>query len=526
MLEFKEVIRQWLSGKAKKAIARQLGIARNTVKDYIATAQAAGVTADTGPSEALLATLMQQVHTQPRREHGEAWRVCEARRSFIESKLKGGLKLAKVHRLLKRHGTDVPYQTLYRFAVSELDFGGAEPSLPVADCGPGEEVQLDTGWMTMLEPDVTGRRRRFRAWIFTSVLTRHRFVYAVLRETTESAIEACEAAWQFFGGVFNVLIPDNTKTIVCKADPLSPLITPAFLEYAQARDFQIDTARVRHPKDKARVERAVPTVREDCFRGEKLFTVVEARRRGDDWSLNEYGMRRHSTTGRLPLEHFNEVEKPRLKPAPQEPYDIPHWCDPKVGPDQYAVVLKALYSLPREYRNKRLRARADSHTVRFYFKRQSVYACARKPAGGRHTDPSHFPEDRLACANRDTAFLRRKTAEHGKAIAQFADAVLDTPLPWTRMRQVYALLGLCRRYGDDRVEAACAEAVAADMHEVRRLERMIKRALPAATADDMGGARVLPLARYLRPVEQYALPLARQGRVTNTNTNTNKGEER
>jgi hypothetical protein len=64
-------------------------------------------------------------------------------------------------------------------------------------------------------------------------------------ETTACAIEACEAAWEFFGGLFKVLIPDNTKAIVIDPDPLAPRITPAFLEYAQARHFHIDAARVR-----------------------------------------------------------------------------------------------------------------------------------------------------------------------------------------------------------------------------------------------------------------------------------------
>jgi transposase len=133
--------------------------------------------------------------------------------------------------------------------------------------------------MVALEPDVFGKRRRFRAWIFTSVYSRHRFVYPCFAETTKSAIEACEAAWAFFGGVFAVVIPDNTKTIVTKADPVRPLINETFLEYAQARGFTVDPTRKGRPKDKARVERSVPTVREDCFRGEKLRTIEDCAQR-------------------------------------------------------------------------------------------------------------------------------------------------------------------------------------------------------------------------------------------------------
>jgi transposase len=73
-----------------------------------------------------------------------------------------------------------------------------------------------------------------------------------------------------YGGVFRVLIPDNTKVIVDLADSLQPRLNQGFLEYAQARGFHIDTARVRRAQDKARVERAVQSVRDDCFAGERI----------------------------------------------------------------------------------------------------------------------------------------------------------------------------------------------------------------------------------------------------------------
>lgn len=104
------------------------------------------------------------------------------------------------------------------------------------------ELQLDTGWVGRLTlPE--RKWRRFRAWIFTTVRSRHRFVYPAFEETTARAIEACEAAWKFFGRIFRVLIPDNTKAIIITADSLAPRIPPAFLEYAQARHFHIDPAR-------------------------------------------------------------------------------------------------------------------------------------------------------------------------------------------------------------------------------------------------------------------------------------------
>ena len=131
----------------------------------------------------------------------------------------------------------VPYATLWRFASAELGFGQTSATIPVADCGPGEEVQVDTGWMCLLKPDLIGRRRRFRAWIFTAVRSRYRFVYPVFQETTETAIESCEAAWAFFGGVFKVLIPDNLKPVVTQADAVNPRLSVGWLDYSQHTRF-------------------------------------------------------------------------------------------------------------------------------------------------------------------------------------------------------------------------------------------------------------------------------------------------
>jgi hypothetical protein len=114
---------------------------------------------------------------------------------------------------------------------------------------------------------------------------------------------------------------------------------------------------------------------------------------------------------------------------------VPEWSKPKVGPDQHAAVLKSLYSLPRTYRRKKLDARADRHTVRFYYHRKLVKVHPRVAPGQRHTDPGDFPPEQAACALRDRAFFERRAAEHGTNVGLFAKRLLVGPLPWTRMRQ-------------------------------------------------------------------------------------------
>lgn len=511
MFEVKEVVRLWLAGIAKKRIADRLGLDPKTVRRYVKTAVAAGIQSEATFNDERLVVLMSALHASPGRTHGESWASCARQRSLIEALLKKPVRLSKIRRLLQSKGVKVPYPTLHRYAVAELGFGRTAATIPVEDCGPGEELQVDTGWMTLLEPDETGKRRRIRAWIFTSVLSRYRFVYPCLAESTATAIEACEAAWSFYGGVFKTLLPDNTKTIVDQADALEPRINRAFLEYAQARGFHIDPARVRSPRDKARVERSVSSTRDDCFAGETIRDIEHARTHALNWCACEYGMRRHTRTLRMPREHFEAVERATLLPAPSAAYDVPLWCTPKVARDQHAQVARGLYSLPMRWVGHTLSARADSVTVRFYHGAELVKTHPRQLPGGRSTDPNDFPAEKSAYARRDVAFLERQATQHGDAIGRLAHALLEGPLPWTRMRRVYALIGLAKRFGDARLEEVCVTALAAGMLDVRRLERMLKQAVPPAGPPTQD--RVMPLARHLRPSQQYALPLSttRQG---------------
>ena len=511
MLEVKEILRLWLLGVPKKGIAGQLGFDVKTVRRYLAAAKARGVEQAHGVGaldDELIAAVIEATQPETGRPRGEGWAVCEAHREFIERHLSSRVRLTKIGKLLRRHGVEIEYPTLRRFALEQLGFGRGSPSVPVADCEPGKELQIDTGWMTLLAPDVFGKRRRFKAWIFTAVRSRHRFVYPVFQETTETAIQACEAAWEFFGGIFEVIIPDNTKAIVEIPDPISPKITEAFREYAQARNFSIDTARVRHPKDKARVERTVPTVRDDCFGGEHLLTLDDAHRRSRQWSLDEYGMKRHSRTQRLPREHFEAEERAALAPAPTQPYDIADWGDCKVGLDQFAAVAKSLYSLHLDLRRHKLRYRADSQLVRFYEHGKLVKTHPRKAPGERSIDAADFPAESLACAQRDAAYFVRQAAEHGEHVGRFAAALAAKPLPWTRLRMLFKLLGLARKFGPGRLDASCKTALDADMVDVYRLADLVR----LNTRLEPPTAQVIPLARYLRPASQYALPLASRGR--------------
>jgi hypothetical protein len=326
-------------------------------------------------------------------------------------------------------------------------------------------------------PDpASGKRRVVWALIFTACYSRHCFVWLTFRQTTEAVIAGCEAAWSFFGGVFGVVIPDNMSAVVDRADPLSPRLNHAFVEYAQARGFVVDPARVRKPTDKPRVERVVAFTRSSMFAGETFVDLDHAQRHAEGWCRNRAGLRTHGTTQCRPAELFALEEQPRLLAAPVAPYDLPVYASAKVHRDHHVEVAKALYSIPGNLIGQRVDARADRQLVRVFHRGQLVKVHPRKPPGGRSTDPADLPAEKTTYALRDIEHLKRMAAAHGPATGAYAAAVLDHPLPWTKMRQVYALLGLVRRWGAERVEAACARALDAEAISVGLIGRMIERA--------------------------------------------------
>jgi hypothetical protein len=212
----------------------------------------------------------------------------------------------------------------------------------------------------------------------------------------------------------------------------------------------------------------------------------------------------HGTTQARPAEVFAAEELPRLAPAPTEPYDLPLYSRPKVHRDHHVEVAKALYSVPGNLIGSRLDARADRSLVRLFHRGQLVKVHPRMPAGRRSTDPADLPSEKTAYAMRDLDLLQRMAASHGEAVGVYAAALLDTPLPWTKMRQVYALLGLVKKWGAQRVEAACASALDHEVINVSLIGRMLERGTEATTIQPALPGTVIP-GRFARDPNHFAV---------------------
>lgn len=481
VFEVREVLRLWLRGEGLRAISRLAGMDRKTVRRYVEAAEELGLDRagdEDQLTDVLIGLVVERVRPHRGDGRGEARRLLDEHRDqLIEWLDDDGLTVVKVGELLERNGVVVPERTLHRYALEELGIGRSAraSTVRVADGEAGDELQVDFGKLGRIPDPETGRQRDLWALVFTPVVSRYSFVWLTHRQGTEDVIAGFEAAWTFFGGVFATVIPDNMKTIVERADGLDSRLNQAFVEYAQARGFVVDPARVRSPQDKPRVERVVPFVRNSFFAGETFIDLADAQRRVEVWCRERAGMRVHGTTQLRPAEHFRLEEQPVLAAGPSAPYDVPIYATAKVHRDHHIEVAKALYSIPGNLISTRVDVRADRSLVRVFSRGQLIKVHPRQPPGGRCTDPEDLPSEKTIYAMRNLDKLQRLAAGHGDSIGTYATALLDVPLPWTKMRQVYALLGLVKKWGPNRVNAACERALDAEAINVGLIGRMLER---------------------------------------------------
>ena len=216
-------------------------------------------------------------------------------------------------------------------------------------------------------------------------------------------------------------------------------------------------------------------VRGNFFAGERFAGLSDAQARAGAWCRQVAGLRVHGTIAARPAEVFAACEAGALLALPA-PYDVPVFTRVKVHRDFHVEIGRALYSAPKEYLGCHLDARADTALVKLFCHGQLVKAHPRQQPGRRVTDPADLPAEKTTYAMRDVAALAKTARRHGDAIGVYAERLLDTDLPWTKMRQVYRLLGLVRRYGPGPVDQACARALEVDVVNVTKIASMLERA--------------------------------------------------
>ena len=513
MWEILEVLRRVGRGENKSEVARTTGHSRTTVRRYIGTAVELGwARGEEEPSEELAAQVYARHQPASERSPGEAEAQLLGHRDQIKEWLKPGrtkkrgLQLTKVHRLLGRRGVDVPYSTLHRFAVKYCGFSDRRRiTVRRADCDPGELAEVDFGKLGLIPDPDTGRRRTAWALIVTLGYSRHQYVHVTFSQKIPDVIEGLEDAWSFFGGCVRRVVVDNMKSAVTKADRYDPIFQRTFEDYARYRGFVIDAAPPRMPTGKPVVERAVPYVRENFFRGETWLNLEHVAREAVRWCLGTAGTRIHGTTRKRPLAVFENVERDELLPLTRERYDPPTWAPCKVHPDHHINFGKALYSVPTRYLRHKVWVCGNSSLVRIYAEGLLIKTHPRQEPGGRATDYDDYPAELTPYALRDPQRIIRQAKSLNSDIGRFMEQLLSGTLPWTKIRQAQKLLRLSNKYGEHRVASACRRALAFELINVRRVESILLKDLDQLELPIATEAVVIPIeTRFLRSAESFS----------------------
>jgi hypothetical protein len=252
------------------------------------------------------------------------------------------------------------------------------------------------------------------------------------------------------------------------------------------------------------VENHVRYVRERFFKGERFIDLEDVARRALVWCREVAGRRIHGTTRRAPWEVFEAEEKALLIPLQGERFDTPIWAKCKVHPDHHIRFGQALYSLPTRWIRTQVDVRADRSLVRIYGRGELIKTHERKPAGGRSTDYSDYPDERTPYALRWPDYYRKRARELGSAAGDFTDRLLTGEFPWSRLRQAQKLLRLAERYGAARLDAACRRALDFDLQDVYRVQRILEQGLECQSkpAPIVGKQSTLEL-KFLRPAQHF-----------------------
>ena len=530
MWEVLNVLRRIGRGESKSAVARATGHERRTIRGYVKAAEALGwVPGQAEPDEELALAVFRRVRPGPKaRELGPAETLLLPHRETIRGQLEvddsaaDGLRLTKVHELLVRKGVEVSYPSLRRFAVKYCGFEGRRRRVTVRlpEVPPGDVAQIDFGRLGLISV-APGQRRFVHALIVTLVHSRHQYVHVSHTQALPDLLTGLEDAWEFFGGVPARVILDNLKAAVTKADRYAPVFQRTFEEYAAHRGFVIDAAVVASPTHKPHVERSVQYVRESFFRGEAWINLEHVQREVKRWVLEIAGMREHGTTRERPLEAFRERELDALLPLERPRFDPPSWrTDAKPHPDHNVVFEKATYTVPTKYIGKVVHIRGDSKLVRIYRNGELIKTHERQPPGGRAIDHHDYPDEKTPYTMRNVNDMILKARTRGENIETMMVRLLEGDFPWARLRQGQALIRLCAKYGPQRVDQACRRALAFDIVDVKRVERMLKvidDLTPATdrTADVPDNVVQIPL-RFQRPAGSFTHHIKQEGEKNET----------
>jgi hypothetical protein len=265
-------------------------------------------------------------------------------------------------------------------------------------------------------------------------------------------------AFEYFGGVPEVIIPDNLKSAIIKASFLDPVANRSYADLARHYNFQIDPCLPGTPEHKGKVESGVKYVKNNFIPLREFKNFTDANEQLMRWEENTARVRTHGTTRKQPKELFEKYEKDALKPLPRDRFEITLWKDLKVARDIHIQCNYAYYSVPCELRGEQVQVRITSSQVAIFHENRLVAVHFPAPPGKRRTNYDHYPPEKRKFMKWDSDYCIELAGKIGTNTHRIIQKLLqDEPIRY--MRTAQNILRKAEKYGNEKLESACTCAV-------------------------------------------------------------------
>jgi transposase len=485
MRKIAEVLRlKWACSLTNREIGRSCSISHTTVSEYIKRAEAAGIKwpiPETLNEDGLYRLLFP--------EKVQAADLAVKPLPDWE-KVRKELKKRSVtlHLLWDEYRETYPngysysqYCELYRGYVKKLD-----PPMR-QNHKAGEKLFVDYAGDTIpiTDPE-TGEVRQ--AYLFVAVLGASSYTYTEAQASQEMLhwIGGHVRTFAFMGGVPQIIVPDNLKQGVKSPCWYDPDLNQTYQWMAEHYGVAVIPARVRRPRDKAKVEVGVQVVERWIIarlRNRTFFSLAELNRAIQPL-LEEINGREMEHVEKSRRELFEELDKPALRPLPDRPYEYATSKVARVNIDYHVDFEKHFYSVPFTLIHEEVRIRASERMVEIYHtsQREPVAVHPRSSVPGRYsTQTSHMPPKHQKAGEWTPERLVRWASEIGPHTAKLIQSILSSrQLPEQAFRSCLGILRLSGQYPHPTLETACQEANAAKTLNYRGVKAILEMIAPVS----------------------------------------------
>ena len=479
MRKVREVLRLYhAAGMSIRAIARSVGVSPTTAGDYVRRAELQGLTWPL-PESLDDAALQRRLLLSPAPAKGTPRPLPQWREIHRELRGKGVTLTLLWHEYKAVHPEGLQYS---QFCERYRAFTGTLDVVMRQEHRAGEKMFVDYAGQSVAVVDrETGQERQAQVFVAVLGASSYTFAEATWTQTLPDWTASHVRAFEFFAGCPQLVVPDNLRPAVSRAHRYEPDINPTYHDLAHHYGVAVLPARVRRPRDKAKVEVAVQVVERwilAALRNRMFFSLAELNAAIARLleRLNQRAFRKLPGSRRS---LFEQLDHPALRPLPAERYVFAQWKKVRVNIDYHVEVDGHYYSVPHALVRRQLDVRFTATTVECLYRGRRVASHPRSSLKRRHTTADeHMPEKHRQMGKWTPQRFIRWAEKIGPNTAVLIRTVLGSRRhPQQAFRSCLGILRLGNSYGEERLEAAAARALAIGAHSFRSVDSILAHRL-------------------------------------------------